>query len=133
MAEFNLSSSSPNPAPSVNLNVGGGGTLGGGLDPEISMKGAVNPMAQLGQWVDIQNAMNQNKLFQQTMQARQGIGQILANTPDEASALKAVGSSPYAAYLPDVYNSLRQANLANVTAQHETQSMANEAMGQFYK
>lgn len=133
MAEFDLSPPSPNPAPSVNLNVGGGGQLAGGLDPEIGLKGAVNPMAQIGQWVDIQNAMNQNKLFQQTMQARQGIGQILANTPDEATALKAVGSSPYAAYLPDVYNSLRQANLANVTAQHETQGMANEAMGQFYK
>jgi hypothetical protein len=45
-------------------------------------KSQPNPLTQLGSIVSAQNQMNQNKLFQQTLQGRQAYGQALAENTD---------------------------------------------------
>ncbi len=71
-----------------------------GLQPNISLgvrppEGAgSNPLGMLNSFSEIQNRVNQNRLFQQEFAARQKFGQILSASPDMESGLSAAASDP---------------------------------------
>ena len=76
-----------------------------GIRPDISLGVApaggaapVNPLGMMGQLSEIQNRLNQNRLFQQEFQARQAIGQIWANSPDPETAIQRTMQSPWAVF-----------------------------------
>src|SRR5271170_5936086 len=73
--------------------------------------GGMNPLQAVGSIVGIQNAMNQNRMFQQQFQAKQAIGEIIATAPDLETGLQRAAQSPYGAWAPDIINSYRQATL----------------------
>jgi uncharacterized protein YidB (DUF937 family) len=56
----------------------------------------------------IQNALNQNALFQQTFAARQGMGQIFATSPDTDTAFARIMQSPFAPFAMEQANQWNQ-------------------------
>lgn len=85
---------------------------------------ATSPLDTVAKFAGIQNALNQATLFRQTFAARQGIGQIMANSPDLDTAFDSIGRSPYAAFAPEVMNAIREMQLTGVNIARERQGMA---------
>lgn len=81
------------------------------VDPSIELAGTTqNPLATIGQFATIQNALNQNRLFQQTFNARQKAGQIMAAAPDQESGYAALLKDPdVAPFAGEMINQNRQA------------------------
>lgn len=70
--------------------------------------GPLSALSTLGQYAQVQNSLNQNKLFQQTFAARQRAGQIIAASPDLDTAVAAMYKDPIAAvYAPTAANEIR--------------------------
>lgn len=111
------------------------------LDPTIPLGVAPlapptqqNPMAMIGQWAQIQNAQNQNKLFQQTFAARQRAGQIMASAPDLESGLTALTRDPTTApFAGETMSAFRQAALTLTQLQGEVQTQAKSGLEGFMK
>jgi hypothetical protein len=85
------------------------------VDPNISLQ--IAPPQQQGgvaldtisRFATIQNALNQNRLFQQTFTARQQAGQILSAAPDLDTGLSNLFKDPLtAAFAPELVNTARQ-------------------------
>ena len=112
--------------PSISLGASPTGYVSGGLPAAAPAAGG--GLDTVSRFAEIQNALNQNKLFQQTFAARQGIAEIMAgsNSLDEAysSALK----SPYAAFVPEVMNSIRQSQLLGLEMAEKQQGMTQSAV-----
>jgi hypothetical protein len=87
--------------------------------PEIpDMFGRMEQMAQ------IRNLMNQNAIFQQTFQAKQRAGEIMATSPDVQTGLKRLQQDPLtASFAPELMNSYRQLDLTNTQVQSSQQGM----------
>lgn len=112
-----------------------------GLDPSIPLGVAPlappqqqNPMAMIGQWAQIQNSLNQNKLFQQTFAARQKAGALLAAAPDMESGLAALMRDPTTApFAGETINAIRQSQLTLTQLQGEVQTQAKTGLEGFAK
>lgn len=111
------------------------------LDPTIPLgvrpvaaPAQVNPFEMIGQWAQIQNAMNQNKLFQQTFAARQKAGMILANAPDLETGLSALMQDPITApFAAETINSVRQGQLTLTQLQGAIQTQSKDGLEAFMK
>ncbi len=98
------------------------------IDPEISLHAAPpsNPLGILGQFATVQNALNQNTMFQQTIAARERAGQILAQAPSMDAALGALRTDPQVgAFYPQILNTMREYQLtsAQVGSQYQKQAL----------
>ena len=85
-----------------------------------------SPMETLGQFANIQNALNQNRLFQQTFAAQQTAGQILAAAPDLDTGIANLTRDPRtAAFAGPIINNIRQAQQTTTTIRglRQTQSL----------
>lgn len=109
------------------------------VDPEISLAplqpgwgqplggGGQNFLGAIGTYADIQNRLNQNRLFQQTFAARQRAGEIMAGSSDTESAIKNLMADPLVApFAGETINYLRESNLALIQAQGAQQTQARE-------
>jgi hypothetical protein len=85
--------------PSISLGVA---PPGGGAAP-------VNPLAAISTLSEVQNRLNQNKLFQQQFQANQAIGQIFATERDPEVAIQKIMNSPWASFAMPAIANYRQA------------------------
>lgn len=115
------------------------------VDPNISLAAKAPDLGQMlgtiGQFANIQNAINQNKLFQQTFAARQKAGQILAGAPDMESGLQSLLKDPVTApFAGETINSIRtsQQTLADINRLQavtagERQTQATHGLEAFYK
>lgn len=108
------------------------------IDPTISLHAAApanaNPLAFIGQYAAIQNALNQNRLFQQTFAARQRAGALLSQAPDMETGLKALQTDPLTApFAPEIANSIRQYELTNTQIAGEQQKQGTDVFNTFLK
>lgn len=102
-------------------------------DPSISLgvnppPAPPSPLGLVGSFADIQNRLNQNKLFQQTWAARQQAGQIMAGAPDLETGLSQVMSSPVAPFMGEFLNQTRQAMLAQTQQAGQMQEQNHSAL-----
>lgn len=104
------------------------------LDPAISLgvttpnMTAMNPLGMVGQFATIQNALNQNRLFQQSFAARQRAGEILSTAPDMESGITALMRDPLAApFAPQIINSIREGQLTLTQIQKTQQEIGGQA------
>ena len=112
------------------------------IDPTISLEagrgvGRVEPtnaLGMVGQFAQVQNALNQNALFQQTFHARQVAGEIMAAAPDLESGLLAIQRNPdTAAFAQQIANGVRQTQLTLTQMQGEQQKQAQSGLEGFMK
>lgn len=117
------------------------------VDPNISLAASAtggtaagnaltsgNPLDTISKFAGIQNALNQNKLFQQTFAARQKAGSIIAGAPDLESGLASLYQDPLtAAFAGEITNNIRQAQLTGVNIAKERQDMAQGALANSIK
>lgn len=72
-----------------------------------------NPLGTLGTFANVQNALNQNRLFQQTFAARQRLGEIIATAPDaETGWTQAMQDPQVAPFAGEAYANFRQGQVA---------------------
>lgn len=95
----------------------------------------MNPLDALGKLASTQNALNQNKLFQQQFQAKQVAGQILANSkdangnPDLEGGIKSLYSNPRtAAFAGEIAAQVKQQALFEQQVQNERQTSAQSGL-----
>lgn len=91
------------------------------LDTSMYARAAVqpNPLGQIAQFAQTQNALNQNRLFQQTFAARQAVGGIMQQAVDPQTgaidynkAAVMLSTNPATAFLaPDILNAWQQKQL----------------------
>jgi hypothetical protein len=94
------------------------GVTGAGAPPP-------SPLGTLGQFAQIQNSMNQNRLFQQQFAAKQRLGQIMAAAPDPESGFAAAMRDPVAGpFAGEAINQYRQGMLSQQQLQNEQQAGA---------
>lgn len=68
-----------------------------------------DPVSTISKFAEIQNSLNQNKLFQQTFAARQRAGQIISASPDLDTAMQALYRDPQVApFASNIANEYRQ-------------------------
>lgn len=107
------------------------------IDAEIPLgfnSPQANPFAVVGQFAQVQNAINQNRLFQQTFAAKQKMGQILATAPDAESGWDQIMKDPQVApFAGEALNSWRSAQLAMTQQQGEQQKQATDGFSAFIK
>ncbi len=115
------------------------------VDPNISLAAAPPDLGKMlgtiGQFANIQNAINQNRLFQQTFAARQKAGQILAGAPDMETGLQNLLKDPVTApFAGETINSIRtsQQTLADIgrlqaVTAGERQTQAEHGLSALYK
>src|ERR1700722_6737823 len=108
--------------PSISLQVAGGG--GQGSPSEASP----NPLATVGQFVGLQNQMNQLKQFQTQFVARQTAGQLIAAAPDMDSAQEAIKNSGQAAWLLPELTAMRELQKTQVGIAGELQTQNQSAL-----
>jgi hypothetical protein len=88
-----------------------------------------DPLARLGAFANLQNSMNQNRLFQQQFAAKQRLGQIMAAAPDPESGFAAAMRDPVAGpFAGEAISQYRQGMLANQQLQNEQQGGAQSGM-----
>ena len=100
----------PEPLPSLQVTTPETGAGAGALDT-------------VAKFATIQNALNQNRLFQQTFAARQKAGQIIAGAPDLETGIKNMFADPdVAAFAGPIANDIRQQmdTQANVATKRQT-------------
>lgn len=70
-----------------------------GVQPNISLgvtppQAGGNPLEMVDRFADVQNKLNANKLFQQTFQARQKLGEIMATAPSREAGIARAAQDP---------------------------------------
>lgn len=90
---------------------------------------ASNPLTMLQGMTELQSRMNQIKLFNEQMLARQRAGEIMANAPDNDAAMATMSRDPQVAgYMPEMLNTLRQLDLTNAQLQGVRQGQGDTAI-----
>jgi hypothetical protein len=113
-------------------------TLPGYGEPAVALgirppEAPASPLATVGAFANIQNALNQNRLFQQTFAARQQAGEIMAQSPDLETGLSNLMRSPAAPFMGEFLNQVRSSQLAQAQYQGAIQGQARDIMGDFGK
>lgn len=110
------------------------------VDPEISLGlqppnfAAQNPLGMIGQFATIQNALNQNRLFQQTFAARQQAGQIMSAAPDTETGLQQLMQDPLTApFAPGIIGQVRQYQQTMTDIASKQLGMQQSIIGSFTK
>jgi hypothetical protein len=111
-----------------------------GLDPDIPLgvkpevAAPQNPLQTVGAFAQIQNALNQNRLFQQTFAAKKAMGLMAATTPRLSDGsmnwdalVTRLGSSPYAPFAGEFVNQIR--NMQNTQMEIAAKKQAVETSG----
>lgn len=114
---------------------------GQGLQAPQSILSGVNPADSMLRFAQVQNALNQNRLFQQEFGAKQVAGEIISSAPDMATAQqRLLGDPRTAAFAGSIINTMRQLDLTNAQiAQTQAQTVKTSsevsasALGQFLK
>lgn len=104
------------------------------LDPSLSLavqypqsSGTAGGLALVGQFANIQNSLNQNRLFQQTFAARQRAGQILAAAPDIETGISQLSQDPLVApFAGTIISPLREAQMFQAQYQGAMQTQSLE-------
>ena len=110
-------------APEIALGYHPANAAGSGLEMLGSMAGTME------KWAGIQNALNQNRLFQQTQAARARAGEIISASPDLDSAIHGLTQDPLVApYAAETINTLRQSQLAFIQGQGALQEQADKGL-----
>lgn len=82
------------------------------IDPQISLDagaGTANPLSVVETYADIQNKLNQNRLFQQQFAAKQKAGQIIAASPDLETGFTNMTKDPLVApFAGEIISNYRQ-------------------------
>jgi hypothetical protein len=113
--------------PTVDLN------LGPQVQPNSGLLGG-NPLDALGHVANLQNTLNQNRLFQSEYAARAKAGQIIANSPDAASAASALQSDPLVmGYHPEIQGAMLNNANALLANQGKISEMSQTALEGIYK
>ena len=116
-----------NPDPSIPLQAGAG--LQQTANPMMG-----NPVSTMTGFAQVQNLLNQNRLFQQTFAARQRLGEIMAQSPDLDTAMATASRDPIAGpFAPEVMNSVRQMDFTMLQMQGEQQKQAQSGMEGVFK
>ncbi len=111
--------------PNISLAAG----RGVGAAPEVP-----NALGMVGQFANIQNALNQNALFQQTFAARQIAGEIMAAAPDLETGLLQIQRNPAtAAFAQQIASGVRQTQLTLTQLEGEQQKQAQSGLEGFMK
>lgn len=98
------------------------------------MSGAGNGLDSIARFAGIQNALNQNALFQQTFAARQRAGQLIAAAPDLDTGIRSLFSDPLtAAFAGEIGNAARQYELTTTQIAREKQGMVQSGLGNTIK
>lgn len=109
--------------PTISLGVTGGKT--GLADPGYTAPTA-NPLALTNNLAETQSRLNANRLFAQTMAARQKLGEIVATSPDMDTAVQRAQSDPsVAGFVPELLQTLAATN--NVRQETLTKQYARTA------
>lgn len=103
------------------------------IDPSISLGVKVPDMlGTIKSYADVQNTLNQNKLFQQTFSARQRAGQILSQAPDMETGLAELYKDPVTApFAGETVNQVRQGQqtLADIQLKHQQAETSSAEAG----
>lgn len=111
--------------PTISLNAQG-------VQPQGFLSG--NPVSTIAGFAQVQNALNQNRLFQQTFAARQQAGSILAAAPDLETGLQQLYQNPLTApFAGEVANSIRAGQQTLTQIQGEQQHQAQSGMEAVFK
>lgn len=101
------------------------------FDPTIPMgikppdQSQTNPLTTIGNFANVQDKLNQIKLFQQTFAARQKAGEILATAPSLDEGLTALMKDPLTApFSGEILNQVRQSMLSQLQFQGTEQEQA---------
>ena len=90
---------------------------------------ASNPLSTISTFSEVQNRLNQNRLFQQTFAARQKAGAIIAGSPDMDTAFSRMIQDPSVApFAGEVMNNFRQLELTNAQLQGEYQRQSQTGL-----
>lgn len=112
------------------------------LDPSISTQiqipqvNAAGGLDTVSRFAQIQNSLNQAKLFTQTFAARTRAGQLLAASDpnDPESGMRALMGDPQtAAFAPEIINTMRTAESTLLDLQGKQQSQTQSAFQSFLK
>lgn len=88
-----------------------------------------NPLTALSGMTELQQRMNQMRLFNEQMKARQQAGSIMATSPDMDTAMQSMSRNPQVmGYMPDILNTIRQADLTNTQLQGARQTQGDTAL-----
>src|SRR5215469_13246768 len=106
------------------------------IDPDISLAAGrlpggvqapalANPLGLVGQYAETAQRLQQLNLFNQTLQARQRAGEIIAGSPDLETGIHSALQDPLVAgFAGDTLNAYRQSLLAVTQQQREQQTMS---------
>lgn len=95
-----------------------------GFDNRVQSPALPDMFGNMEKMANIRNLMNQNAIFQQTFQAKQRAGQIMATAPSVDEGLKRLQADPLtASFAPELMNSYRQLDLTNTQVQSAQQGM----------
>lgn len=94
--------------------------------PEIQ---SGNALTKVGMFSDIQNKLNENRLFQLTLAARQKAGEIMSAAPDLESGIQTLLSNPEtAAFVPELAQTMQSIRASQVSVQGEQQTQATTGL-----
>ena len=112
--------------PNISLGAGAGAAApaGGGFGGSL---------AALAPFLELQQRAQQTQMTAQTMAARARAGQIIAAAPDLGTGLQNLQKDPAMAYVPDVVNTLRQAQSFQVQSGGEIAKQNRDAIDAYYK
>lgn len=121
----------PDPAMSqIPLSVPKGNPMDvtGGSSPSIGPSTVSNPLSLLSSFADTQQKLNQVKLFNQTLAARQRAGQIMATAPDTATGLAEMQKDPQvSAFVPEIAQTVASTQNSILQNQGTVQTQATDA------
>lgn len=112
------------------------------VDPSISLAASAtggapansltvaNPLDTISKFATLQNALNQNRLFQQTFEARTRAGQIIAGAPSLDAGLQLLFKDPQtAAFAGEIANTARQMENTMADIATKRQGLAQSGVG----
>jgi hypothetical protein len=103
----------------------------GVTSPQVQQQ---NPINMLQSLAATQNALNQNRLFQQEFGAKQRAGQIISSAPDLETGMTQLYSDPQtAAFAGPIINGIRESQRTMLQMSGEKQSQAQGALAQTLK
>lgn len=106
----------------------------GGFDNRVMAPTMPDMFGTMEKMANVRQLMNQNAIFQQTFQAKQRAGQIMATAPSVEEGLKRLQADPLtASFAPELMNSYRQLDLTNTQVQGAQQEMYRSGFHELMK
>lgn len=110
--------------PTISLNVTGGKN---GLS-EAGTTGTTNPLSMVNSFADMQQRLNNLKLFNQSFAAKQKFGQIMSQSPDIPTAIERAQADPaVAAFVPELIQTMAATQNAMQSYRGQVQAQTADA------